>query len=145
TPEHGEIVVAAERQGGHVVVSVKDNGPGIPPEMRDRIFDMFTQVDRSLEKQHAGLGIGLTLVKSLVEMHQGTVWVESEIGQGSTFKFKLPLSTTSESSQIETVDKPMDNVQRRVLIVDDNLDGVQMLSMMVRAHGSEVCVAHDAV
>ena len=93
TPERGRIEVAAEREGNQALISVKDSGVGIPPEMLPRVFDMFAQIDRSLERAQGGLGIGLALVKSLVEMHDGSVRAESEgNGRGSRFLLRLPLA-----------------------------------------------------
>ena len=92
TPRGGHIWLAAEQQGEEVVVSVRDNGIGIPAESLRSIFDMFSQVDRSIERSTGGLGIGLALVKGLVEMHGGTVTAESPgPGQGSTFTVRLPV------------------------------------------------------
>ena len=93
TPERGRIEIAAEREGKQALISVKDSGVGIPPEMLPRVFDMFAQIDRTLERAQGGLGIGLALVKSLVEMHDGTVHAESEgTGRGSRFLLRLPLA-----------------------------------------------------
>lgn len=91
TPEGGNISVKARLSEGKAVIAVSDSGIGIPPEERDRIFDRFYQVENSLTRQHGGIGLGLALVKSLVELCQGRIWVESEVGKGSTFSFELPL------------------------------------------------------
>ena len=101
----GHIWLTAERQGSDVVVSVKDTGVGIPPDMLPKIFEMFTQVDRSLERSQGGLGIGLTLVKRLVEMHGGSVEARSEgHGRGSEFVVRLPVV----ASAVRKVEPPTD-------------------------------------
>src|SRR5690606_910075 len=93
TPRGGRIQVKVEKRGGEVALSVKDNGVGIPAAMLDQVFEVFTQVDRSLERSQGGLGIGLSLVKGLVELHKGSVEVRSEgDGKGTEFVAHLPLS-----------------------------------------------------
>ncbi|MBA3391628.1 MAG: PAS domain-containing protein [Deltaproteobacteria bacterium] len=92
TPRGGRITLVATRDGDAAVIRVTDTGPGIPREMLDKVFDLFTQLGRGPDRSQGGLGIGLSLVKKLVEMHGGTVWAESgEPGEGSTFSIKLPL------------------------------------------------------
>ena len=92
TPEGGRIELAASREGGEVVVRVADTGLGIPPGMLDEVFEMFTQVNRTLDRSQGGLGIGLALVKRMVELHGGTITAESPgLGKGSTFTVRLPL------------------------------------------------------
>ncbi len=146
----GRIWLIAERQGSDVVVSVKDCGVGIPPEMLPRIFDMFTQVDRSLEKSQGGLGIGLTLVKRLVEMHGGSVEARSEgLGTGSEFVVRLPIV----SSALEEVDPPTQAIesvppsplQCRILVADDNEDAATSLAMILTIMGNEVRTANDGL
>jgi signal transduction histidine kinase/ActR/RegA family two-component response regulator len=141
TEQGGCIRLSAERRVGEVVVTVRDNGIGIPTEALGHIFDMFSQVDRSIERNTGGLGIGLALVKGLVEMHGGTVTAASE-GTGSTFTVLLPLAEGRAKSRTE--DAP-DNGHgsRRVLVVDDNRDGADSLAMMLRLLGDEVRTAHD--
>lgn len=130
-----------------VVVSVRDNGIGIPADQLPTIFDIFVQVDRSLERSQGGLGVGLTLVKQLVQMHNGRVEVHSEgPGKGSEFVVRLPLVARPEkrSPLRETVTLPSPgNGRRRVLVVDDNLDSAESLSMMIQLLGHEVSAAHD--
>lgn len=91
TPEGGRISLKAWLNGERATVAVSDTGIGIPPEARDKIFDRFYQVEDSLTRQHGGIGLGLAIVKSFVELCQGQIWVESEVGKGSTFTFELPL------------------------------------------------------
>jgi PAS domain S-box-containing protein len=149
TERGGRIWLAAERRGGEVVVSVRDTGIGIPADALPRIFDMFSQVGRSIERSTGGLGIGLALVKGLVEMHDGTVSAASE-GQskGSTFTVKLPvLGTPTEplaavpSEKGQTAAGP----RRRILVVDDNRDSAKSLAMLLKLRGNEVLTAHDGV
>ncbi|HEU4870028.1 MAG TPA: PAS domain S-box protein, partial [Pyrinomonadaceae bacterium] len=146
TASNGTITLSAKRVDDEVLVSVKDNGAGIPPDKIDSIFDMFMQVDRSSERSQGGLGIGLTLVRRLVVMHGGSIEARSEgEGRGSEFIVRLPvihkpavsepaLDTTSESS-----------TERRVLIVDDNRDSADSLAMLLEITGNKTFQAHDGV
>ncbi|QEH35768.1 Autoinducer 2 sensor kinase/phosphatase LuxQ [Aquisphaera giovannonii] len=143
TEPGGRIRLAASRRGGEVAVSVRDNGIGIPREELAGIFEMFSQVDRSLERSHGGLGIGLALVKGLVEMHGGTVAAESE-GRGSTFTVRLPLGEAAGKAPAQAV-ADGDHGPRRVLIADDSRDGAESLAMMLRLLGDEVRTARDGI
>jgi signal transduction histidine kinase len=93
----GEVSIAAGARNGHFAVSVTDTGPGIPLDQQGRIFDQFHQVDSSLTKAKGGTGLGLAIAKQIVEMHGGRIWVESTVGQGSTFRMELPLRATTAS------------------------------------------------
>jgi PAS domain S-box-containing protein len=146
TEPEGRIGLTAERQGSDVVVTVEDNGTGIPPEMLSRIFEMFTQVDRSLERAHGGLGIGLTLVKRLVELHGGRVEAFSEgPGRGSKFEVRLPIlvegpnAKTPEPSERHTI------AAHRILVVDDNRDSATSLALLLKLIGNETHTAHDGL
>lgn len=133
--------LTAER-GVHI--SVRDTGLGIPAEMLDHIFEMFTQIDRPLEKGHTGLGIGLTLVKRLVEMHGGRIAVHSEgAGRGSEFRVSLPLPAAAETESATPQSLDQGGSQLRVLVVDDNADAAKLLAMMVRAMGNDTQTAFD--
>jgi len=147
TPPGGRIWIHAERQGGEAIVTVSDNGTGIPPDKIDSIFDMFTQVDRSLERSQGGLGIGLTLVKRLVEMHGGSVAAKSAgQGQGSEFVVRLPiLAERSEAVQPPAAAAQPPLSSRRILIADDNKDAAESLSMLLQITGHETFMAHDGV
>jgi CheY-like chemotaxis protein len=149
TSEGGRIHLAAERQAGEVLVSVRDTGVGIPAEMHDRIFEMLTQIDRTMERGYTGLGIGLTLVKSLVEMHGGRVEVESDgPGRGSTFRVRLPARVRRPAEEPGPV-RPAGPLaatatrRRRVLVVDDNKAAADMLQTVVRLLGHDVRTAGD--
>jgi CheY-like chemotaxis protein/two-component sensor histidine kinase len=146
TPHGGFISVSAERQGADVVVSVKDNGTGIPADKLESIFEMFTQVDRSLERAQGGLGIGLTLVTRLVEMHGGSIEVHSAgEGQGSEFAVRLPTvaGNAVPAAEEPAPVKPVAN--RRILIADDNKDSAESLSMLLATTGNRTFLAHDGV
>lgn len=148
TPAGGRIKLSAEQQRGVVIVSVEDNGLGIPAEMLDNIFEMFTQIDRPQEKGYTGLGIGLSLVKSLVEMHDGRIEVRSQgSGAGSVFSVRLPVLPESSSEQPTPshadASATKTSIKRKVLVVDDNKAAATMLSMVVKMLGNEVRKAHD--
>jgi PAS domain S-box-containing protein len=146
---HGQIFLNAERQGSDAVVSVRDRGIGIPKEMLGHVFDPFAQVDRSLERTRGGLGIGLTLVKRLVEMHGGSVTADSEgPGKGSEFIVRLPIPIAQPAfGPTATPDEPLRKApaRRRILIVDDNNDAATSLSMMLNILGYETRTAFDGV
>ena len=146
TPKGGRISLSAAREGNEVAFRVRDSGVGIPPEFLATIFDPFTQVDRTLARSHGGLGIGLTLVRRLVEMQRGSVSVKSEgRNRGSEFTVKLPLETTKEeTSAVEHA--PADTPSPaglRVLVVDDNRDVADSTASVMRMNGCEVHVAYD--
>lgn len=146
TPAAGQIWLAAEPVGCDVVVSVRDTGVGIPAEAQPRIFDMFSQVDRSLERSMGGLGIGLALVKGLVEMHGGSVVVQSEgQGRGSTFTVRLPLSPSQPVSEpaAPADGRAVRGPRRKILVVDDNRDSAQSMAEMLTLLGHQVVTAHD--
>jgi len=144
-----QIRLAAELQGSDVVVSVKDAGVGIAPEMLPTIFEMFTQADRSLEKAQGGLGIGLCLVKRLVEMHGGRVEARSEgHGQGSEFVVRLPVVLSVAPQGMPPADDnetANSSGQRRILVADDNRDAADSLAMLLRIMGNEVRTANDGM
>ncbi len=144
----GRIWLTVRREGDEAVISVKDTGVGIPAAMLPRVFDMFTQVDRSLEKSQGGLGVGLTIVKRLVEMHGGTVEAHSEgHGMGSEFVVRLPIVLSVVQERQEEGDEQQDppTARRRVLVVDDNVDAASSLAMVLKLMGNEVRTAHDGL
>jgi PAS domain S-box-containing protein len=144
TDEGGQIWLTVEQEHGEVVLRVWDTGVGIAPELLPRIFDLFTQADRTLDRSQGGLGIGLSLVQKLVELHGGTVEAHSAgLGHGSEFIVRLPgLSSAGESiiARIETAKQPTQT--SRVLVVDDNMDAADMLVMMLQMFGHEVKAAY---
>jgi PAS domain S-box-containing protein len=145
TPRGGSVGLSAERIDGMAVISVKDSGIGIPPDMLVPIFDMFTQVDGSLERSHGGLGIGLTLVKRLVEMHGGTVEARSSgANQGSEFIVRLPavVGLLNEPARSDG-QGPARAAKRRILVVDDNENAAKVLGMLLTALGNDVRTAFD--
>jgi PAS domain S-box-containing protein len=144
TPAGGRIQLFAEREGGEAVIRVKDNGVGLAAEEQQRIFNMFAQVDNTLEKSQGGLGIGLTLAKTLVEMQGGTIAVQSAgPGQGSEFIVRLPAVELVPAPPQPRRDAGSPAVTRRVLIVDDNRDSAQSLAALVQVYGHEVQIAYD--
>jgi PAS domain S-box-containing protein len=144
TPRGGRISLAARSGGGELVVTVRDNGIGIPAHALPRIFDMFSQVDRSVERNAGGLGIGLALVKGLTEMHGGTVTAESAGPEmGSTFTVRLPLPGRAPPAPPAGAAPPASPL--RVLVVDDNRDGADSMAEMLRLMGHEAHTAHDGL
>jgi PAS domain S-box-containing protein len=145
TPNGGRVWLSAERAGGSVVVTVRDTGIGIPKESLPTIFDMFSQVDRSVEKSTGGLGIGLALVKGLVEMHGGTVSASSAgDGAGTTFTVTLPEAEKTDIPAPAPADRAS-SPARRILVVDDNRDGAESMADMLSLLGHEVATAHDGL
>ncbi len=145
TRPNGQILLTVWRTGDEVLVSVKDDGAGIPPDKLDSIFDMFMQVDRSAERSQGGLGIGLTLVKRLAEMHGGSIEAKSRgEGQGSEFVVRLPIVQKPAQALKAAEDVPAESSpQRRILIVDDNRDSADSLALLLEITGNETYMAHD--
>jgi CheY-like chemotaxis protein/nitrogen-specific signal transduction histidine kinase len=157
TDPGGKVRVAARRDGAEAVLAVRDTGAGIPPDMLARVFDLFTQVDRSDARAQGGLGIGLTLVKSLTELHGGRVAVRSDgPGTGSEFEVRLPLrgdegegvreeltsgGTTAPGPGSSLVPRP--SSLRRVLVVDDNRDAADSLGALLGLIGVEARVVYS--
>lgn len=143
TDSGGQIWLTATKDKGRVVVSVRDNGIGIPPNQLTSVFDMFTQVDRSTRRAQGGLGIGLTLVRSLVSMHGGRVEARSDgIGTGSEFIVELPMLLAS-GVDVTNSQRPQALPSRRILVVDDNVDAGDMLHALLSAMGATVRTAYD--
>ena len=145
TDEGGHIRLTVQGEGEEAVIRVRDTGVGIGPEILPRIFDLFSQAERSLDRAQGGLGIGLALVQRLVELHKGTVTATSALGQGSEFVVRLPVAPPPDP---QPVSPPAEKAQRampslRVLVVDDNVDTVTTLAMLVRESGHEVRTAYD--
>jgi signal transduction histidine kinase/ActR/RegA family two-component response regulator len=143
----GQIRLAAERQGSEVIVKVRDTGIGMPPDVLPRIFDIFTQGDRSLERAQGGLGIGLSIVRGVVELHGGSVTAHSAgPGQGSELTVRLPALAPSaqEGRTAEDGGEPAAvPAPHRILLADDNQDSVESLALLLTLRGSEVRTARD--
>jgi PAS domain S-box-containing protein len=145
----GRLGLKAVRRGDEVVVSVKDNGVGIPPDRLESIFGMFSQVGGPLERTHGGLGIGLTLVKRLVELHGGHIEARSEgLGKGSEFIVTLPVAgSPATDGQSGSATSPTaataEAGHHRVLVVDDNRDSAESLALLLRLAGNETHTAYD--
>jgi len=147
TPQGGHIWLTVEQEGSDMVLKVRDNGDGIPADMLPKIFDMFTQVDRSLERAQGGLGIGLNLVHGLVEMHGGRVEVYSDgPGMGSEFVVRLSVSFSSDQRYSQDNDGwTRSSSPYRILVVDDNEDSADSLSMLLELSGHETRTAYDGL
>ena len=145
TPRGGRITLRAVEEGDMVRVDVEDSGIGIPPEDLARVFERFVQVEQHLDRAQGGLGIGLSVVKSLVEMHGGRVAAESAgAGRGSRFSVWLPLVQDTAAGLASAVSpQALPVAPRKVLIVDDNRDAAETLAMLVELGGHEVHLAHD--
>ena len=144
----GRIVLSVMRENGQAIVTVRDHGIGIPDEVLPRVFDMFTQADRAFERSKGGLGVGLTLVKQLVELHNGSVEARSEgPGRGSEFVVRLPLMAEAPEGRAQNTftDREVSLMRQRVLIVDDNRDAADTLAMMLEIMGNEVRTAYDGM
>jgi PAS domain S-box-containing protein len=149
TPSGGKVRLAAYVRDSEVDVIVRDTGIGIPDASLANIFDMFSQVDRSIERSTGGLGIGLALVKGLVEMHGGRVSVASGgVDEGTTFTVTLPLEYTQPAPrEIDTshAGPVYHGPARRILVVDDNLDSAVSMAAMLEILGHQVRIAHDGL
>jgi PAS domain S-box-containing protein len=148
TMEHGLIELTLETNENQAIIRVTDNGIGIPLDMLSHIFEMFTQVAPTLERSQGGLGIGLTLVRTLVDMHGGSIEAYSAgVGQGSEFTVRLPLSVPiaakSETAPKDPVDEKAAITKKRILAVDDNRDSAESLALLLRHLGNDVKTAHD--
>jgi CheY-like chemotaxis protein len=149
TPPGGSITVTAYREGSDACVSLKDTGEGIDAASLPHVFDMFAQVDRSLDRSQGGLGIGLTLVKRIAEMHGGSVSARSEgLGKGCEFLVRLPIvleptRRAVDGPDSQTCDSPIGVC--RVLVVDDNRDAALSLEQVLKLMGHDARVAFDGL
>jgi CheY-like chemotaxis protein len=147
TEEGGKIWLSVDRDGADATFTVRDNGVGIPAELLPSVFDLFTQADRTIDRSQGGLGIGLTLVRSLVELHHGSVIASSEgLGYGSKFVVRVPLIAASPGNdRDDSADRNGTTAAfpQRVLVVDDNVDSATTLALMLKAMGHQSSVAHD--
>ena len=143
TPAGGTIEVALDLEASRAVLQVTDNGVGIAPEMIGRVFDLFTQAERTPDRSQGGLGIGLALVRSLVQLHGGEVQAHSPgLQRGTTFRVELPLSAEVQRAGSQPP-APAAGAARRVLLVDDNTDAAATLADVLGLVGHTVTVAHD--
>ena len=141
----GQVWLTVRQEADECVVRVRDTGVGISPELLPRVFDLFAQAERSLDRSQGGLGIGLALVQRLVEMHQGTVSVHSVIAAGSEFIIRLPSISDDESNPLTSIAETVTWTTRglRILVVDDNVDAAQMLGLVLMESGHDVQTRHD--
>jgi PAS domain S-box-containing protein len=147
TERGGRIWLTATRKGDEAVIKVRDTGIGIPAEVLPQIFQMFTQADRTIHGSAGGLGIGLTLVKRLIEMHGGTITAQSGgLGKGSEFVIRMP-AASSRFSQAEIAIEATTEATKpiRILVVDDNEDSADSLGLLLTLLGNEVRIAHDGL
>jgi PAS domain S-box-containing protein len=152
TPPGGHITIRTEEGDGEVVVRVRDSGLGIAPEVLPRVFDLFVQERQTIDRSQGGLGLGLTIVRNLVERHGGTVSANSEgPGKGSEFVVRLPRASVGSVPEHAPVDAIAESVVARrddspkILVVDDSVDGAEMLAAALSAMGYDTRVAHDAL
>jgi signal transduction histidine kinase len=145
TQDGGQITVRAWREGDQALVAIKDNGIGLTPEMQARVFELFAQAAQGLDRAQGGLGIGLTLVRRLVERHGGTVSVHSDgHGRGSEFTVRLPACPPSSAPGRANQGRarPLAGALK-ILVVDDNRDAARALSLLLKSHGHDTALAYD--
>jgi PAS domain S-box-containing protein len=146
TQEGGRLRIAAAVREGEVAVDVIDNGIGMAPELVARAFDLFAQAERTSDRASGGLGLGLALVRSLVELHGGTVACESAgPGQGSRFTVTLPLlaQDAAPAAPRSATQEMADEASLSIMVVDDNVDAAEMLGLLLEASGHRVSIEHD--
>jgi signal transduction histidine kinase len=146
TPPGGEITLRVEREGGYALLRVRDTGIGIPPSMLDRVFEMFTQVDRGSSLSQGGLGIGLALAQQLTQMHGGRIEVTSDgEGCGSEFTLRLPIAASPEVRTLapDLAGSLYRSERRRVLVADDNIDGAESLRLNLEISGHDARAVFD--
>jgi CheY-like chemotaxis protein/two-component sensor histidine kinase len=144
TNEGGHVWLTVKQEGDEAVLRVRDTGVGIAPELLPRIFDLFTQAERSLARSEGGLGIGLALVQRLVELHRGRVEAHSSLGRGSEFIVRLPVVMSPEPPPSPPTEKPTPTGRCcRVLVVEDNVDSAESLAQLLRTSRHDVRTVHD--
>jgi CheY-like chemotaxis protein len=147
TPPAGRIEIALRAESRHAMISFRDNGMGIPAEMLEHIFEPFAQLDRSYERADGGLGIGLTLARKLIELHEGRIEARSAgRGKGTEFLIHLPSIAATPALRASAPHRHSDaTASCRVLIADDNHDAAVSLSMLLQAMGHDTRVVHDGI
>ena len=141
----GGIWLTVEQEGAQAVIRVRDNGVGMDAKLLSHVFDLFTQADRSLNRAGGGMGVGLALVKNLVELHRGSVEARSEgLGNGSEIVLRLPIAGKDGVAHEPPTPLPQEPTSAlRVLVVDDSVDSARACAMLMRAWGHDCCLAHD--
>jgi CheY-like chemotaxis protein len=148
TRGEGRVTLRVHCDDGAAIIKVIDTGIGMPPEMLSRVFDLFAQADRTLDRSEGGLGIGLTVARKLAEMHGGSISAASDgIGNGSTFTVRLPLAKASTplGQPSTTPRRAHDPRKRRILVVDDNRDTATSCALLLIMQGHDVETAHDGL
>jgi len=153
TPDGGSISLSAVQHGDEAVISVRDSGIGIPREQLSNVFNMFSQLKPALERSQGGLGIGLALVRGLVELHGGTISAHSEgDGKGSEFIVRLPIAKLETNKQFAGETQNQNDVEYassidglRILVVDDNVDAAESLALLLEIGGHNIRIAHDGM
>jgi CheY-like chemotaxis protein len=146
TPPRGSIRLSLAQQDGHAALSVQDNGEGIPPDMLDKIFEPFVQAHQTLERSDGGIGVGLTMAKTIAELHQGTISVSSDGEQsGSRFEVRIPTTPKRPPKSASNHSPPPKENNLKILIVEDNADSREMLGTLLRLEGYTVCLAADGL
>jgi PAS domain S-box-containing protein len=144
TPSGGRVFISARQIAERVALVVRDTGVGIAPEDQEKVFGMFVQLNRDMRRSQTGLGIGLTLVKQMTELHGGTVAVWSAgVGQGSEFTVHLPLAVTGEIERERPAIEPSERSVLKILVADDSQDGADSLAFLLKAAGHDVVTAYD--
>jgi PAS domain S-box-containing protein len=146
TPPGGHVWVSVAREGGEAVLSVRDDGIGMSPELVPHVFELFVQGERGLDRSEGGLGLGLTMVQRLVNLHGGTALARSPgLGQGSEFLVRFPVDETPEAAAPPAAGLESAGEQRRILVVDDNQDAADSTAMLLSLWGYDVTTVHDGV
>ncbi len=149
TDPSGRIWLTVAQDGNDALISVRDTGIGISADMLPRIFDMFMQADRSIDRAHGGLGVGLTVARRLIELHGGSISATSDgLGKGSTFTLRIPLAAAQPASAelpAQGSVAPVGTSSLRILIADDNRDAAESLAALLRMVGHDVRIAYDGV
>ena len=145
TPDAGRVTLALDATADQIIYRVRDNGIGIDPELLPRIFDLFSQAERALDRTEGGLGIGLAVVKGIVGMHEGSVSASSEgRGKGAEFIVRLPrIARPVWGSESELERTVLPSAPQRILVADDNADLAESMAMLLRIEGHDVRIAHD--